>query len=359
MIFLAPWAGARSDARGKRLPTLRVTTVVAVAATAFLAAFSVDWTLVLLGIALVAFNIGSVAYDALLVDVSTPENRGRISGLGVAIGYIGSFVGLGIGLVTLEVLDWSYSATFVVLALGFLVFALPAFMFIEERGAIDDAPLPRFKDVAAKMAASWRAASRYPGMVRFLIGRFLYTDAINTLIGGFLTIFVLEELEFESGLVTGLLALAIVAAIAGALIAGRLLQPVGPLRVLRGVLVLWMFAIASGVAGRDHRQHDIGLGDRCPGRASPRCDLDRGPRGDDPDLPAAPPRSVLRPVCHGRPVCHHPRPTDVGAHRRRPGVGATGGDVGADPVHRSRLVGAEIGGRRGAAVASRRPPGAQ
>ena len=134
VIFLAPWAGARGDARGKRLPTLRVTTVVAVAATAFLAAFSVDWTLVLLGVALVAFNIGSVAYDALLVDVSTPENRGRISGLGVAIGYIGSFVGLGIGLVTLEVLDWSYSATFVVLALGFLVFALPAFMFIEERG---------------------------------------------------------------------------------------------------------------------------------------------------------------------------------------------------------------------------------
>ncbi len=247
VIFLAPWAGARSDARGKRLPTLRVTTVVAVAATAFLAAFSVDWTLVLLGVALVAFNIGSVAYDALLVDVSTPENRGRISGLGVAIGYIGSFVGLGIGLVTLEVLDWSYSATFVVLALGFLVFALPAFMFIEERGAIDDAPLPRFKDVAAKMAASWRAASRYPGMVRFLLGRFLYTDAINTLIGGFLTIFVLEELEFESGLVTGLLALAIVAAIAGALIVGRLVQPVGPLRVLRGVLVLWMVAIASGV----------------------------------------------------------------------------------------------------------------
>ena len=82
VIFLAPWAGARSDARGARLPTLRVTTVIAVAATAFLAAFSLNWTLVLLGVALVAFNIGAVAYDALLVDVSTPENRGRISGLG-------------------------------------------------------------------------------------------------------------------------------------------------------------------------------------------------------------------------------------------------------------------------------------
>ena len=46
---------------------------------------------------------------------------------------------------------------------------------------------------------------------------------------------------------TGLLVLAIVAASAGAFIAGRLLRPLGPLRVLRGVLVLWMVAIASGV----------------------------------------------------------------------------------------------------------------
>ena len=247
VIFLAPWAGARGDARGARVPTLRVTTVIAVAATAFLAAFSLSWTLVLLGVALVAFNIGAVAYDALLVDVSTPENRGRISGLGVGVGYIGSFVGLGIGLVTLEVLGWSYAATFRALALGFLVFALPAFFFIRERGGVDGAPMPRFRDVVSKMAASWRFAAGYPGVVRFLVGRFLYTDAINTLIGGFLTLFVIEELGFEQNLVTGLLVLAIIAASAGAFIAGRLLRPLGPLRVLRGVLVLWMIAIASGV----------------------------------------------------------------------------------------------------------------
>jgi UMF1 family MFS transporter len=248
VIFLAPWAGARSDVRGSRVPTLIATTLFAVGATATLAAGPVLWSLVLLGVALVAFNVGSVVYDALLVDVSTKHNRGRVSGLGVGVGYFGSFIGLGLGLLTLDFLGWSYAATFRVLAIGFLVFALPAFFFIEERGGADDAPLPRIRDVAGKLVASWRLASRYDGLVRFLVGRFLYTDAINTLIGGFLTIFVIQELGLDRQFVTALLGVAITAAILGALVAGRLVERLGPLRVLRSVLVLWMVAIGAGVA---------------------------------------------------------------------------------------------------------------
>jgi UMF1 family MFS transporter len=247
VIFLAPWAGARSDARGARVPTLRVTTLIAVGAAAGLAAGSVTTTLILLGIGLVGFNVGSVVYDALLVDVSTPENRGRISGLGVGIGYIGSFIGLGIGVVTLDVLGWSFAATFKTLALAFLVFALPSFFFIKERQGIQATPAPRFRDAASRIISSWRRARGYDGMVRFLVSRFLYTDAINTLIGGFLTIFVIRELGLDGQTVTLLLGVAIAAAVVGALVAGRFVEPHGPLRVLRIALFIWMVAIASGV----------------------------------------------------------------------------------------------------------------
>ena len=248
VVFLAPWAGARSDVRGTRVPTLIITTIVAVAATALLATGPVVMSLLLLGVALVAFNVGSVVYDALLVDVSTPANRGRVSGRGVGVGYLGSFVGLGLGVITLDVLGWSYDATFAILALAFLILALPAFFFIEERHGHDDAPLPRMQDVVSRLVASWRLASTYDGVVRFLLGRFLYTDAINTLIGGFLTIFVTQELGLDREFVTALLAVAITAAIFGALGAGRLVERLGPLRVLRLVLVLWMVAIGAGVA---------------------------------------------------------------------------------------------------------------
>src|SRR3970282_735130 len=59
VVFVAPWAGARSDVRGTRVPTLMVTTVVAGAATSLLASGPVVISLILLGVALVAFNVGS------------------------------------------------------------------------------------------------------------------------------------------------------------------------------------------------------------------------------------------------------------------------------------------------------------
>jgi UMF1 family MFS transporter len=247
VIFLAPWAGARSDAKGLRVPTLRVTTLLAVGATMGLAAGPVTMTLILLGIGLVGFNVGSVVYDALLVDVSTPANRGRISGLGIGIGYIGSFIGLGIGVVTLEVLGWSFADTFKVLAIAFLVFALPAFFFIKERKGVKSTPAPRLREIVSRLVVSWRRARGYDGMVRFLVSRFLYTDAINTLIGGFLTIFVIQELEMDGRFVTQLLVVAIAAAALGAPLAGRFVESAGPVRVLRIALIMWMVAIAFGV----------------------------------------------------------------------------------------------------------------
>ncbi len=247
VVFVAPWAGARSDVKGTRIPTLIVTTVVAVVATGFLG-INIPSSVVFLGIALVAVNIGSVVYDALLIDVSTDSNRGLISGRGVGIGYFGSYIGLLIGVVTLDLLGWGYPGTFRTLAFGFLVFALPAFFFIEERKGHTEDPLPKLIDVPRRLVHSWRLAARYPSVVRFLVGRFFYTDAINTLIGGFLTIFVVQELALDRRFVTGLLAAAITAAIFGGLFAGWFIDRHGPNRVLRWVLLIWIVAIGSGIA---------------------------------------------------------------------------------------------------------------
>lgn len=248
VIFAAPWVGARSDIRGTRIPVLIATTLSAVVATSMLALGPVALTLLMLWIAVISVNIGSVVYDALLVDVSTPTSRGWVSGLGVGVGYFGSFVGLGIGVVTLDVLGWSHAATFRTLALAFLVFAMPAFFFVEERRGSSAEPLPGLRDVVGGLIRSWRTAAGYEGVTRFLIGRFLYTDAINTLIGGFLAIFVLQELDLDRTFFTTLMAIAISAAVVGGLGAGWFIERFGPIAVLRFVLVIWMVAMASGIA---------------------------------------------------------------------------------------------------------------
>lgn len=246
VVFIAPWVGARSDATGTRVPALLITTAVAVVMTATLDLASPGFTLIGLGVALVAFNTGSVVYDALLPQVAPPDQIGRVSGLGVGIGYIGSFIGLGIGTLALEVWNLGFSPTFMLLAGGFALFAWPIFVFVHESPGRRET-VPGVAEVITRLANAWRRARLIPGMVRFLVGRFLYSDAINTLIGGFLAIYAIEELGLTAGQTRNLLALAITAAIPGSLAAGRLVERLGALVVLRGVLVIWLAALGAGI----------------------------------------------------------------------------------------------------------------
>jgi len=249
VIFAAPWVGAVTDVRGGRVRILTISTLVAVATTSFLTRGPDVVTFVVLGLALVSVNIGSVVYDALLPFVSTRQNRGRVSGNGVGVGYVGSFIGVGIGILSLEILDLGYASTFTMLAAGFLLFALPAFRYIQEpRPAAVDRPAPALTSVVGDLARSWRRAAQWPDVIRFLIGRFLYTDAINTLIGGFLTIYAIQEIGLDPSGSRTLLALAIAFAIAGGLGGGRAVERFGSKRVLRWALAGWIAAILAGVA---------------------------------------------------------------------------------------------------------------
>jgi UMF1 family MFS transporter len=247
VIFLAPFLGRRSDHRGRRLPTLALFTAISILATALLDWWTPVVTLLLLGAALVGFNLGSALYDALLDDVSSPATRARISGLGVAVGYVGSFVGLGLGALAFEALDLGFRGTFGFLAIGFLAFSLPIFTFVDERRSPTPGSAPSLRGVVGGLVCSWQRAASFPGVVRFLVGRFLYTDAINTLIGGFLAIFVLRELGLGTEAVNRLLAVAIAAAIGGGLLGGGWVRRRRPLPVLRRVLLIWAGAIVLGI----------------------------------------------------------------------------------------------------------------
>jgi UMF1 family MFS transporter len=249
VIFAAPWVGAVTDIRGGRVRILAISTLIAVTTTSLLTRGPDLVTFFVLGIALVSVNIGSVVYDALLPFVSTRENRGRVSGNGVGVGYVGSFIGVGIGILSLEILDLGYASTFTMLAVGFLVFALPAFRYIKEpHPVVSDRPAPALTSVVGDLARSWRRAAQWPNVIRFLIGRFLYTDAINTLIGGFLTIYAIQEIGLDPSGSRTLLALAIAFAIVGGLGGGRAVERFGSKRVLRWALAGWVAAIVTGVA---------------------------------------------------------------------------------------------------------------
>lgn len=250
VIVLGPWLGARSDHRGRRLDYLLPMTLLAVIPTFFLASAGVLPSLMLFAVALVGFNLGSIIYDALLPDVSTPQNRGWVSGIGISAGYLGSFIAIGLGALLLD--RFGHAGVFRGIAVLFLLFAIPTFVFVRERPrpAAAGAP-PAIRTSARHLVAAWRRARRVPGVARFLVGRFFYTDAVNTLIGGFLTIYVIEELDFSDGEVQTLLALAIVGAMAGGLIGGRLVDRLGPRALLHGAIHTWIAAITLGIVAAE------------------------------------------------------------------------------------------------------------
>lgn len=259
VILANPWIGARTDHAPRRVPYLAVTTGVAVVATSLLASVSVGWSLALYGLALIGFNLGSVVYDAILPDVSTPENRGRISGIGIGVGYFGSFVGVIIGRTVLDALGLGYPALFRTLAAAFLIFAIPTFLFVRERPRpIPVNPPPTWRDALRQLVVSWRRASQHPGLTRFLVGRFLYSDAINTMIGGFLAVFVIDEIGFERDEMEILLAGAIVGAMIGGFGGGRLVDRLGPRRVLHGALYLWMIGMGLGIVAAEADLPELG-----------------------------------------------------------------------------------------------------
>ena len=229
------------------MPTLMVTTLVAVVATAGLTWGPVPLTFLLLGVALIAVNTGSVVYDALLPVVASVDRQGRVSGLGVGIGYVGSFIGVGLGALTLDLLDLGYGYTFTALAAGFLIFSVPTFALVREPARATAQAPPPLRSVISGLVGSWRRARGHPDVVRFLIARFLYTDAINTLIGGFLTIFAIEELGLDRQGSQTLLLVAITTAIVGGIGGGRLVEFIGPVRALRSALMVWVAAILLGV----------------------------------------------------------------------------------------------------------------
>lgn len=246
VIVLGPWIGARSDHRGGRIRYLIPLTALAVTPTFFLASAGVVGSLALFALAVVGFNLGSVVYDALLPDVSTPQTIGLVSGAGIAVGYIGSFVAVAIGALFLDV--HGHAFVFKAIAVSFLVFAIPTFLFVKERPRGRQAGRPAtFTSSARRLVASWRKTRAYPGVTRFLVGRFFYTDAVNTLIGGYLTIYAKEELGFTSGDLQALLTVAISAAIIGGFFGGRFVDRFGPRLLLHGVLYCWMVAMAIGV----------------------------------------------------------------------------------------------------------------
>jgi MFS transporter, UMF1 family len=258
VLFAAPYFGAWSDVSRRRKPWVVGLTLACVAGTALLGRMAgsspATALLAVLGtfvVADVAYQLALPFYNAMLPELVPPEEHGRLSGLGTALGYVGSIAGV---LLVAPFVSgrWTLGgaagrpAAFLPTAALFLLFSLPLFFFLRDhvpRPRAERRPVP-FREIAAKIAEAFRETRKYPGLRRFLFASYLYQDALGTAIA-FMAIYAVRVLGLARGEETRLFVALTVPAIVGSFLAGFVSDRIGPRRTLSFVLWGWMVGLAA------------------------------------------------------------------------------------------------------------------
>lgn len=289
VVAAIPLLGAISDVRRRRKPWVVGFTIVACIACALMGVFG-STTLPLIGtgviggtlrdatwhpttmalvpvltcyvIANFAYQAAQPFYNAMLPELVPVEERGRLSGMGTAVGYVGSIVGVmlvapfftgglplfgdlpaavmgGLRAIVPFTDTAGRVSTFVPTGILFLLFSLPLFFFCRDHNPAPRGVPIRWKAAFGDVAQTLRDAKRHPGALRFIVATFLYQDAIGTIVV-FMTLYAVKALGFAEGSEVSLFVVLTVPAILGSYVAGQLVDRIGAKRTLQLTIWIWV-----------------------------------------------------------------------------------------------------------------------
>lgn len=190
---LVPALGALADQTARTRSYLTVATLLCIAA---MAGFGLDWgsafLLTCFFAANLTYNLGLLFYNTLLTSVATDDRVGRVSGLGVGLGYLGTIVVL----VALVLPGLPPATTFWTAAALFLGAALPCLVLVrDQRAPRHGRSADAIRAAHSELRRTLRELPRHRDLLWFLLGNFFLADVLNTAILFFanFTIGVFEE----------------------------------------------------------------------------------------------------------------------------------------------------------------------
>jgi UMF1 family MFS transporter len=206
----------------------------------------------------------------MMPELVPPEEQGRLSGIGTAVGYVGTIVGLLLvapffsgalpllGALPGTVIGWLRASvpftahagrvsTFVPTALLFLLFSLPLFFFCHDHNPRREHVPINWRSAFADVGHTLRDARRHPGVLSFIFASFLYQDAIGT-ITSFMALYAVKAMGFARGTEATLFLVLTVPAVLGSYVAGRLVDRFGARSTLIGTVVAWIALLFAMIA---------------------------------------------------------------------------------------------------------------
>ncbi len=185
VAVISPVLGALADFTGSKKKFMLFFTAISIVFTAAL--FFVMPGDILLGmlffiLAEIGYRAAQVFYNALLPEIASPEELGKVSGNGWAIGSFGGIICLIIVLAMIMLIggDFVVRLSFLITAVFYLASTLPTILWLRERA--EPQKLQRgenFLQVSFKrLGNTFRAVKSYKEFVKFIIAFLIYNDGI-------------------------------------------------------------------------------------------------------------------------------------------------------------------------------------
>jgi UMF1 family MFS transporter len=185
VALISPVLGAIADFAGTKKRFLLFFTAMACVFTALLLFAKPGAVVIGMGffiLAEIGYRAAQVFYNGLLPEIAAPEEMGRISGYGWAVGTAGGVVCLVLilGLVVAIGGTFVVRISMLITAIFFAIFAIPIFLWLRERA--QPQPLPEgenYLSVAFKrLWKTIRTAGQFREFVKFMIAFLIYNDGI-------------------------------------------------------------------------------------------------------------------------------------------------------------------------------------
>ncbi|UFH58472.1 MFS transporter [Sulfurovum mangrovi] len=194
IVLMAPFLGAIADIGGLKKRFLFLFSYLGIlmsAALSFVGEGAWEAAVFVYIIGNIGFMGSNIFYDSLLPTVAGEKELDRVSGLGFALGYLGGGILFALdvwmvqnpALFGLESMEEGVKVSFLSVALWWMVFSLPLFLFVKEEKPDNDFNAGRLvTEGYQRLKGTIRKVVQFKGLVYFLVAYWFYIDGVDTII---------------------------------------------------------------------------------------------------------------------------------------------------------------------------------